>query len=473
MERAQKLVLSAGSIASAVGGRLVAGDGERTIDGFSIDTRTLAPGDLFFAIRGERLDGHAFVADAIRRGACGAIISDRAAISSAEDRGSSGVFILVGDTIEALQTLGRYVRRASGAAVVAVTGSAGKSTTKEITAELLSARYRVFRNRGNLNNHIGLPLSLLELRAGPEVAVVEFGMSHAGEIHTLVGLAEPQVRVWTNVGPTHLEFFTTVDAVADAKAEIFDGAGATNVLVANADDERVMARTPRFSGRVVTFGITHAADVRASDLSDHGIDGMLATIRTPRGAAQVRTPLLGQGNLANLLAATAVADHFEVPLTDVVERAANLRAVPHRGEVVRLAGGIALIDDSYNSNPAALAGALAILCGEQRFTRRVGVLGEMLEIGGRTEALHATCGREAAASGLNLLVAVGGAPARALAHAAVVAGMPATAVSCVATSDEAADLAASLIKRGDLVLIKGSRGVHTEIVVDRLKAEFA
>src|SRR5207248_8338823 len=174
----------------------------------------------------------------------------------------------------ALQALAHTIRRESGTKVVAITGSAGKTTTKEVTSELLATRYRVVRNRGNFNNHIGLPLSLMELRERPEIAVVELGMNHAGEISTLVRVAEPEVRVWTNVGEAHLGFFASIDAIADAKAEIFDGATASTRLVANADDDRIAARLPRFAGAVTTFGIDRDADVRATSVDDRGIDGL-------------------------------------------------------------------------------------------------------------------------------------------------------------------------------------------------------
>jgi UDP-N-acetylmuramoyl-tripeptide--D-alanyl-D-alanine ligase len=465
-------VLTAGAVATAVGGQLVAGQNGVPIAGFSIDTRTLVPGDLFFAIRGDRLDGHAFVADALRLGACGAVVSDRALLASPAVEPAS-VLIACRDTTWALQALGRYVRRLSQATVVAITGSAGKSTTKEIAAEFLSTRYNVFRNRGNLNNHIGLPLSLLELRCMPDIAVVEFGMNHAGEISTLVGLAEPQVRVWTNVGAAHIGFFGTLEAIADAKAEILEKADRRHLLVANADDARVMARAPGFTGQRMTFGIEHPADVSVSSVQYLGIDGLVASIRAPGGEAEIRTALNGAANLANLLAGAAVAMSLAVPLADVVARAAELKAVAHRGDVTRLGSGVAIIDDSYNSNPTALAGALAVLCGEKRYARRVAVLGEMLELGRAADALHQACGRDAASSGLGLLMAVGGPPAEALALAAVEAGMAKDAVRYVPTSEAAADLAASLVKPGDLVLVKGSRGVRTEIVAERLTAEFA
>jgi UDP-N-acetylmuramoyl-tripeptide--D-alanyl-D-alanine ligase len=465
----EELELTPAAITEAVGGELVGPGGERTVAGFSIDTRTIARGDLFFAIRGVR-DGNAFVRDAVAKGAAAAVVSDRGLASSADLAATP--LIVVGDALKALQALGRHVRRKSGAAVVAVTGSAGKSTTKEMTAELLSSRYRVFRNKGNLNNHIGLPLSLLELRRRPDIGVFELGMNHFGEISTLVKIAEPEVRVWTNVGPAHLEYFGTVDAIARAKAEILEGARPDDLLVANADDERVMRHARTFAGRVSTFGLESDADVRALHVRDLGIDGIAARVRTPAGEADIRTPLPGTANLSNLLAATAVALRFNVSLADIVKRSAGLLPMPRRGEITRI-GGVTIIDDSYNSNPRALSKALATVAGESRCTRRIAVVGEMLELGETSEALHREAGEEASRSGLALLITVGGPAATALAEGAVQGGMDTEAVHCVPNSAEAAELAASLVKPGDLVLIKGSRGIRTEVVVDRLKAELA
>ncbi len=235
------------------------------------------------------------------------------------------VIIEVADTTAALQALARGVRRDSGTKVVAITGSAGKTTTKEVTAEFLAARYTVVRNRGNLNNHIGLPLSLMALRHRPEFAVVELGMSHAGEISTLVSVAEPDVRVWTNVGEAHLGFFDSIDAIADAKAEIFECATPSTLLVANADDDRIVSRLPAFGGRTLTFGIDRPADVRATSVVDRGIKGTNARVVTPRGTVDLETPLVGRGNLANVLAAIAVAAESDVPLPIIAERAARLR----------------------------------------------------------------------------------------------------------------------------------------------------
>jgi UDP-N-acetylmuramoyl-tripeptide--D-alanyl-D-alanine ligase len=466
--------LTAEWVAAAMTGRLVAGDGRTEFAGVSIDTRSLRAGELYVGIRGDRFDGADFAGAAATAGATGVVVpKGRWTGPSGSGQSASTTVIEVDDTTTALQALSRAVRQMSGAKVVAITGSAGKTTTKEITAEFLGAKYRVIRNRGNLNNHIGLPLSLLELTSRPDVAVVELGMNHAGEIRTLVRIAEPDVRVWTNVGEAHLGFFPSVDAIADTKAELLEGSTTSTVLVVNGDDDRITARTRSFAGRKLTFGVELPADVQAFDVADRGIDGTSANVATPIGSFKLTTPLVGRGNLANILAATAVGVSFDVPLTAMAERAAQLKPASHRGDVVRLAGNTVVIDDSYNANPTATQRAIDILRTSRTAGRRVAVLGEMLELGDRAIALHETVGRAAAIACLDLLIAVGSAPARALAEAAIGAGLPRPNVRYFETSDEAAGTAASWARAGDLVLVKGSRGVQTDKVVDRLKAEFA
>jgi UDP-N-acetylmuramoyl-tripeptide--D-alanyl-D-alanine ligase len=460
-----------GDLIDVVGGRLLSGDAGAGLPEISIDTRTLKPGELYVAIRGERFDGHDFVEAAFGAGAAGALISEpMTGLPPAVVSGRA--LIVVPDTTAALQKLARAVRRRSEARVVGITGSAGKTTTKDVTAAFLGLRYGVLRSSGNFNNHIGLPLSLLGLRGGAEVAVVELGMNHAGELRRLVEIAEPDVRVWTNVAEVHLEFFPSVEAIADAKAELFAGATSRTVLVANADDHRVMARVPVFPGRVVTFGVAAGATVRASGIEERGIDGTSARVDVGATSAHIDVPLLGAGNLQNVLAAIAVAVEFGVPLGDVTERTRALRASTHRGDVIHLGHGVVVVDDAYNSNPSALLGALAVVAAERRFARRVAVLGEMLELGPQGLALHEACGRAAAASGLSLLVTVGRQAARRMARAAVDDGMPESSVVQVESSAEAAEIAGSSVRAGDLVLVKGSRGIRTERVVERLAAVF-
>jgi UDP-N-acetylmuramoyl-tripeptide--D-alanyl-D-alanine ligase len=463
------VVLTAAVIAAATGGTVTSGDPQTIINGFSIDSRTLEAGDLFFAIVAAR-DGHDFVDSAIAKGAAGAVVARDYPSPAARTR---PVIIQVADTTTALQALGLFVRRAVSATVVAITGSAGKTTTKETIAALLSRRYRVVKNKGNLNNHLGLPLSLLELRHGADIAVMELGMNHSGEIRLLVGIAEPEVRVWTNVGDAHLGHFASRDEIADAKGEILERARPTDVLVCNADDPLVMARARHFTGRIIRFGLAADAEIRADHVEDRGLDGTSLVLRTPDGSAEVRLPLLGRGNLSNLLAATAVATWLHVPLQEIAAVSAALQPALHRGAVLRLSGGVTVVDDSYNSSPTALKRVLEVLAKESSGGRKAAVLGEMLELGVHAVRLHEECGAAAAAAGLHRLITVGGDAARALAQAAVRGGMPPAAVTWTSSSRAASDLVVPWLTAGDVVLVKGSRGIKTDAVVERITEAFS
>jgi UDP-N-acetylmuramoyl-tripeptide--D-alanyl-D-alanine ligase len=458
------VTLSASMVAHATGGRVESGPPDRVFASVSIDSRTVAPGALFVALHGGRFDGHTFVAEAVARGAAGVLVADPTAPTPDVS------VIVVGDTLEALQRLGREVRRQSGVRLVAITGSAGKTTTKEVTADLLADRYRVFRNSGNLNNHVGLPLSLTGLAAGFDVAVVELGMNHPGEIRALVGIAEPDVRVWTNVGDAHIGFFGSRDAIADAKGEILEAAPRGALLVANADDALVMDRVERWRGRLLTFGERRGADVRAARVADHGFDGTTADLDTPAGPLAVSVPLPGRAQLSNALAAVTVATDFGVELNTIRQRLASLRAVARRGAVTRLANGARIVDDSYNASPAAVEAMLATLAATATTGRRLAVLGEMLELGDSARRLHETCGRAAAAAGLSDLFVVGGPAVDGLVEGAVAAGMARDHVHRYSESGAAVDDVASLLAADDVLLVKGSRGARTDVIVDRVVA---
>jgi UDP-N-acetylmuramoyl-tripeptide--D-alanyl-D-alanine ligase len=455
---------SAAALVGAVRGTRVAGDPARRLGPASIDSRSLARGDVFFAIAAAR-DGHEFVPNAMARGA-GAVVVHRD-VPMPPPGEPQPVVVRVADTLAALHDLGRTVRRASGARVVAITGSVGKTTTKDAIAAVLSVRYRVVKNRGNLNNHLGLPLSLIEMRTAPDVAVMELGMNHAGEIRVLVGLAEPDIRVWTNVGDAHIGYFGSREAIADAKAEILELATPASVLVCNADDDLVMARVAGFPGRRVTFGTAASADVRAVEIDDRGIDGTRATVVTPAGRFVIDVTLPGRGHLMNALAATVVGLELGIDTASIADRIRTLAPGDHRGVRLTTASGATVLDDSYNSSPSALLRALDALAVTPTTGRRIAVVGEMLELGDQAIALHDACGRHAAASGLHRLVTVGGAPARHLGAAAIGAGMDATAVAHADAADAAAALVGPL-DRGDVVLVKGSRGIQTERVVASL-----
>ncbi len=453
-------VLTAGLVAEMTGGRLVAGAPDAIFTAVSIDSRTIEPGALFVALRGRR-DGEAFAGAALARGAAGLLMTRPPA-----DAGGTAV-IVVPDTLQALQDLGRQARRRSGATVVAITGSAGKTTTKEIAAHLLDSTYRVYRSRGNFNNHIGLPLSLVELAAGPEIAVVELGMNHAGEIRRLVELAEPNVRVWTNVGDAHIGAFGSREAVAAAKAEILDWPTPGMVVVANADDALVMAHAGR-AERLVTFGVAAGATVRLDAIVDRGLDGTEARLTTPAGQATFALALPGRVQLMNAAGAAAVAFHFEVDPAEIGSRLSTVRPVHRRGAERVLPTGLRVIDDSYNASPDAMLAMLDALGRTAADGRRVAVLGEMLELGELARERHEACGGAAARAGVGLLVVVGGAAADGVVEGAIAAGLAPDRIHRFADSTAAADAIGGLVAPGDVVLVKGSRGTRTEVVADRL-----
>jgi UDP-N-acetylmuramoyl-tripeptide--D-alanyl-D-alanine ligase len=471
------LLMTVGWLAAAVAGRIASGDPDQVVGNIVTDSRSLQAGDFFIALRGARFDAHEFVAEAFRLGAMGVIVEAGATNVGADRKvgpySGTPAIVEVGDTTVALQDLAHAVREATETKVVAITGSAGKTTTKDTIADFLSESFRVVKNKGNLNNHIGLPLSLMQLRDRPDVAVMELGMNHAGEISRLVAIADPDVRVWTNVGDAHLGFFESADAIADAKAEILELAEPHDVLVCSADDPRVMARASRFAGRIVSFGEAQGASVRATGIEDLGLVGMRARVATPVGGRLIETPLLGRGNLANVLAATAVAVEFGIPLDAIAGRAAGLRPSDRRGAVHRLRGGVMLVDDSYNSSPSALKRALHVIANEPRADRKVAVLGEMLELGAFSTELHRDAGRAAAAAGLDVLFVVGGEPARELGDAAIAAGMPRASVTYFDQSAAAAPPIAAAIRSGDVVLVKGSRGTRTDLIADRIAEAFS
>jgi UDP-N-acetylmuramoyl-tripeptide--D-alanyl-D-alanine ligase len=453
--------LTAGMVAQATGGRLSGGPPEQAFGSVSIDSRTLAAGALFVAIKGERFDGHAFVKDALARGASGVLVS--APVAAADV-----AVIEVADTVVALQHLGHVVRRRSGAKVVAITGSAGKTTTKEIAATLVAARRSVVRNVGNLNNHIGLPLSLLELRHGAEVAVMELGMNHAGEIRTLVAIAEPEVRVWLNVGDAHIGHFGSREAIAAAKAEILDGAGPDTVVVANADDPLVMRHLSGVTGPVMTFGESPRATIRATRLESRGFEGTAVEVDTPAGPMALRVPLAGRAHVMNVLAGIAIALVFEVPLSAMAPAIAALKPVARRGTITPLKSGASLVNDSYNASPSAVRSMLEALGATPVAGRRIAVLGEMLELGESAYSLHEACGRAAVACHVDELVAIGGPAAGGYVDGAVAAGLPRQRVHRFVDSASAAEPVAALVRSGDVVLVKGSRGIRTDLVADRL-----
>lgn len=442
---------------------------ERTALGYSIDSRTLVAGQLFFAIRGPRFDGHSYVEEVVARGAAGAVV--RQSFWGAASEGLRASLLAVPETTAALQRLAHSVRKKWGRAVVAVTGSTGKSTTKEMTAVILARRLRVLKSQGNLNNHFGLPLTLLGLEPTHETVVAELAMSAAGEIALLTRLAEPQVGVVTNVAPVHLQFFDSVDAIARAKKELIDHllAGATAVL--NRDDQRVRNFARGFSGRALTFGFEPGADFRAVDCRPDGTRGSVFRVEGPALAGEYRLPLPGRHNVANALAALAAASVFDVSATDAQQALATFQPLAQRSEILTLSHGVVLINDCYNSSPLAMEKMLETLANWPDARRRLVVAGEMLELGVTSPELHRAVGRKCQEASVDWLVAVQG-DAQFLVEGAREAGLPPKRARFFATPEEAAECCRTLLQPGDVVLVKGSRGVHLERAVELLRAAF-
>ncbi len=427
-------------------------DPAEVASGYSIDSRSLLPGDLFFAVRGERLDGHDFVEAALAKGAVGAVISrDQLARFTPKHQ-----ILAVEDPLLALQRLAASVRRLWGKPLIAVTGSAGKTTTKEAIAHVLAAKHRVLKSQGNLNNHFGMPLQLLKLEPEHEMAVVEMGMSHAGEITALAKLAQPDCGVVTMVAPVHLEFFESIAAIARAKYELIASLPAGGIAVLNADDEYVSQFGRDFHGKVITFGLHKPADVSARKVETRGPLGSVFEIVADDEHIPAVLPLLGEHSIYNALAAVAVGLQYGVPLRMAAESLATLAPGDKRGEILDYAGAT-IINDCYNSNPRALDSMVRSLV-QIPARRRIVVAGEMLELGPAADAMHRDCGQHMARYGIDRLLGVRGL-AKSMVEAAVEAGMNAEFVN---TPQEAADWLRCEVKSGDVVLLKASRGVRLE-----------
>ncbi|HEV2176091.1 MAG TPA: UDP-N-acetylmuramoyl-tripeptide--D-alanyl-D-alanine ligase [Terriglobia bacterium] len=461
-----------GEVAAALGASFGALEGrERVVRSYSLDSRALAPGALFFAIRGPRFDGHDFVAAALARGAVGAVV--RRGFYERAGADSQPSLIPVEDTTLALQQLAQAVRRKWARKIVAVTGSTGKTTTKELIAAILSARSNVHKSSGNLNNHWGVPLTLLALELAHDVAVIEMGMSAAGEISRLAEITEPEIGVVTNVAPVHLEFFESLDAIARAKRELIENLKEPGTAVLNYDDPRVRRFADAFRGRVVTFGFREGADFRAVDVQARGSltpneVGSVFRLESAPYQGEFYLPLPGRHNVENALAAIAAVSLFQVDARDAYSALGNFKPLHQRTEIL-LANHAVVINDSYNSNPRALDQMLDTLAAWPGARRRIAVLGEMLELGPSSPEWHRSLGRKCASSKVDWLVAVQG-DARFFLEGAVEAGFRAGRTMFLEDAEQAAVVCRELIQPEDVLLVKGSRGVHLERVVDALQS---
>ncbi|MDT7540489.1 MAG: UDP-N-acetylmuramoyl-tripeptide--D-alanyl-D-alanine ligase [Acidobacteriota bacterium] len=468
---------------------------DKELTGYAIDSRTVATGDLFFALAPEDYrrhfftakefdDGHRFIAQALRGGAVAAV-ARRARVDGDTEFGEfRGRLLLVDDVIDALQSLAHETLREWGGKVVGITGSAGKTTAKDLTAHILTfAGRHTLKTQKNFNNELGLALSILQMESGGakpaefDVAILEMGQSMLGEIRRLCEIAPPDIGVVLLVAPVHLEFFASVEEIAEGKGQIVEGIKPGGIAVLNADDERVAAMRARHDGRVITFGIENAADVAAADIESARLGLTQFRLCTPLGEAVAQLPLPGRHNLMNALAAASVATCFGITPDVIALSLASARPTEMRGEVVNFAAGFSLIDDSYNSNPRSLLSMVSSLVesrGEEgRRTRRtIIVAGEMLELGAEAASMHREAGREMAALGVSVLYGVRGL-ARELIEGAREGGLTEEAARFFETTDDATESLLKEVREGDLILVKGSRGVHTERVVKALRERFA
>ena len=422
------------------------------VTGWSVDTRTLIPGDLFFALRGPVHDGHDYVNAALAKGAVGAVVE--------KNFNGSGNLLRVDDTLQALQNMARKAREQWGGRVIAVTGSAGKTTTKDVIAHLLASEFPVAKTVGNLNNHVGVPLSILRVPHTCKVAVLEMGMNHAGEIRELARIAKPDVGVVTNVGYAHVEYFESIEEIALAKRELIEELSPEGTAVLNADDPHVVRFREIHKGPAITFGTTDSADVRAECITT-----------TPQGAkfrcqgVDFESPLTGSHGVSNALAGIAVAQVFAIPPQRLREPMRTLPQAGMRGQRLEH-GGLTIFNDCYNSNPEAARAMIDVLASNTA-SRRVAVLGEMLELGRSAERLHREIGRYIAERGIEVLIGIRGA-ARHMVDEAVTAGMPGSAAYFFEDSASAGEFLRHYLREGDTILFKGSRGVQVEKAMNRV-----
>lgn len=453
-------------LVAATGGRWI-GAPRLDVNGVSTDTRQLSAGVCFVALRGERFDGHDFLAQAAQAGAaCAVVAADRA-------EGAPLPVLAVPDTLAALGELARFHRRRFDIPVVAVTGSNGKTTTREMVAAILAVRGSTLRSEGNLNNEVGVPLTLFRLEPSHQAAVIEMGMSHAGEIARLAAITEPRVGVVTNAGAGHLAGLGSIDAVADAKAELYSGLPASGIAVANADDARMLARAMSSHRRLLTFAVGRRkhADVVVLDILEHGPEGLRFLLGIGNRELECQLGLVGLHNAANAAAAAAAAIALGATDREIAAGLASVRTVGRRLRIERLASGLTLVDDCYNANPSSMSAALATLAalaGKQPGARAVAVLGDMLELGPVEVEAHRALGAEAAKAGVKLLAAFGP-RSRETAEAARAAGIPDEAVFQTEELDALVGWARKVLGEDDVLLVKGSRGMKLERLVQALQ----
>ena len=460
-------------VADAVAGKKGSGlDALARVAGVSIDSRTVRAGELFVAIHGPSHDGHDYVADVLEKGAAAAVVAGP--LVSRYPGWIQDRCITVADTLMALHDLARAVRKAWGRKICGITGSVGKTTTKEILAALLGTKLRVLKTEGNFNNEYGLPLTLFRLEETDEAAVLEMGMSFPGELRRLAAIALPDVAIELRVTPAHLLNFSSVEEIALAKRELVEGLnGANSLAVLNADDARVAAMARYAPGRVIYYGVEKDAEYKAEDIEDRGALGSAFTLVHQGKRSRIEMSLPGRHVVLNAVAAIAAASEWGIGVAEAQSVFPTLRTPSMRGELIRFTNGFALINDSYNSSPAALQAMTSLLAATPGFRRRILAAGEMRELGPSAAALHREGGEFAGKTGkIDFVIGVQG-DAQQVVEGAVSGGVTRSATKFFQTPQEAAQFLVEFVKPGDLLLVKGSRSVKMERIVEALLGRFA
>ena len=458
-------------ILSTTQGSFLGGVKGCVFDGVSIDSRTVKPGELFIALRGDRFDGHEFIAQALGTGASGTIFCSNTPPQLLRDRDprfKNKVFIEVADTLTALQEIAKVHRSRFSIPLIAITGSNGKTTTKEMAASILAHRFRLLKTEGNLNNHIGVPLTLLRLEAGHQAAVIEMGINRPGELGRLCEIARPQAGLITNVGPTHLEFLGDVEGVARAKGELLEGLVQGDMAILNADDEHFQALASRVKGDLLTFGLNSKADVTAPEVVFHPDRGpsFRLKIRTEfkTGEIDVSLPVMGRHNIYNALGAAAIGVYQGMDLSTIRQGLEGFEPVSMRSQLLKI-GQFHILNDAYNANPASMRCALETLATLGPHGQKIAVLGDMLELGGPGQVAHREVGREVARVGIQYLITMGPL-AEQIAQGALSAGMDKWRVMYSQGPKDAGEKVLKVAKSGDYILVKGSRKMKMERILE-------
>ncbi|NWF92677.1 MAG: UDP-N-acetylmuramoyl-tripeptide--D-alanyl-D-alanine ligase [Syntrophaceae bacterium] len=461
------MIVQIGEVLRATGGKLLQGEEDGLLQGVSTDSRRVAPGELFIALKGARFDGHHFALEALERKAGGILIEEERAGDFRWNGYRSKAVIVVKDTLKALGDLARDRRRKYRTPVVALTGSNGKTTTKEMISACLETTLPVLKTEANLNNLIGLPLTLLKLTEKERAVVLEMGMNVPGEVRRLTEIAEPDVGLITNIEKVHLEGMGSLETIKAEKGELFRRMRGDGTILVNQNDPHVIDLGRGFSGRKITFGVEESADVMAQKIEVKGMKGTSFELIFKGRKVGVTLSLLGRHFVPNALAAIAVSDLFGIELEKVKEVLEHFRPFPMRMEVVRLEGGRSLINDAYNANPRSMEVALETLAEVRGGGRAIAVLGDMLELGDFAEEAHRRLGEKVRELSIDLLLTLGE-HAALVVESAIRHGFEAERARVVESHSEAVRILKGMAREGDWILVKGSRGMAMEKVVEGL-----